>query len=103
MPEDRVDFEKIAWESPMKGVRFKAIRHGARQLRLVEYTREMEPHWCEKGHIRMVLEGRFEIRFEKETQIYNAGDGVFIPAGPEHKHKTRTLSEIVRAVFVEEI
>jgi hypothetical protein len=47
----RVDFEAVSWEVPMPGMRFKACRHGDTQLRLVEYTPEMEPHWCEKGHI----------------------------------------------------
>ena len=103
MTSYRVDFGRIPWETPMKGLRFKAVHEGKKQLRLVEYTKEMEPHWCEKGHIGQVLEGRFEIRFETEILIYNAGDGVFIPAGPEHKHNARTLTEVVRAVFVEEI
>jgi ethanolamine utilization protein EutQ (cupin superfamily) len=103
MSSYQVVFGEIPWESSMKGLRFKAVRQGKKQLRLVEYTKEMEQHWCEKGHIGQVLEGRFEIRFEKETLIYDAGDGVFIPSGPEHKHSARTITEVVRAVFVEEI
>jgi quercetin dioxygenase-like cupin family protein len=69
----------------------------------VEYTKDMPPHWCEKGHIGYVLEGQFEIKFEKETAIFNPGDGVFIPAGAEHKHMGRAITDVVRAVFVEEV
>ncbi len=98
-----IDFNNIPWETPMKGLRFKAMRQGGKQLRLVEYTKEMPQHWCEKGHIGYVLEGRFEIRFPGEVHIYNEGDGVFIPAGAEHKHMGRALTDIVRVVFVEEV
>lgn len=98
-----VDFKGISWETPLKGLRFKAVQHHGRQLRLVEYTREMESHWCEKGHIGYVLEGRFEIRFPGEVHIYNEGDGIIIPAGAEHKHMGKALTDIVRIVFVEEV
>jgi quercetin dioxygenase-like cupin family protein len=99
----RVDFDQVEWESPMKGLRFKAVRQAGRQLRLVEYTKEMEPHWCDKGHIGYVLEGRLEIRFAGEVQTYAAGNGVFIPAGGEHKHMGKALTDVVRVVFVEDI
>jgi len=99
----RIDLNELHWESPMRGLRFKAFQHQGRQLRLVEYTKEMELHWCEKGHIGYILEGQFEIRFDAEVQVYNAGDGVFIPPGPQHKHMARALTDIVRAVFVEDI
>jgi quercetin dioxygenase-like cupin family protein len=98
----KVDLESIPWETPIRGLRFKARREGGRQLRLVEYTPDMEPHWCEKGHIGYVLDGRFEICFGPETVIFNAGDGVFIPPGSEHRHMGRALSDVVRVVFVEE-
>ncbi len=97
-----IDFESLSWQSPMAGVRFKAVSHGGRRLRLVEYTPEMSPHWCDHGHIGYLLAGRFEIRFDRETLVYNTGDGVFIPAGPEHRHMARALSEVVRVVFVED-
>lgn len=103
MSSYRVVFDELNWETPVKGLRFKVLRHEGRQLRLVEYTKEMELHWCEKGHVGYMLEGQFEIRFDHETQIYAAGDGVFIPAGAQHKHMARALTDIVRTVFVEEI
>jgi ethanolamine utilization protein EutQ (cupin superfamily) len=103
MSRHRVDFKEIAWDSPMQGVRSKALGHRGKQLRLVEYTPAMEPHWCEKGHIGYVLDGRFEIRFADETLIYEPGDGVFIPSGREHRHMGRALTDVVRCAFVEDV
>lgn len=87
----------------MAGLRFRAMGQGGRRLRLVEYTKEMEPHWCENGHIGYVLDGKFEIKFDNETAVYEPGDGVFIPPGAEHKHMGRCLTEVVKAVFVEDV
>ena len=103
MVQYRVDFESIPWVTPMDGLRFKADKQGDKQLRLVEYTQEMEPHWCEKGHIGYVLEGRFEIRYDREVHIYNPGDGIFIPDGAEHKHMGKVLTDVVRVIFVEDV
>ena len=99
----RIDLNELSWESPMEGLRFKAFQHQGRRLRLVEYTKEMELHWCEKGHIGYIIEGRFEIRFDADVLIYNAGDGVFIPPGKEHRHMGRALTEVVKAIFVEDV
>ena len=66
-------------------------------------ARDLEPHWCEKGHIGYVLEGQLEITFENERLVYNPGDGIFIPSGKEHKHSGRVLSEVVRVIFVEDL
>ena len=75
----KIDFASIPWEMPMKGVRHKVMKQGDRQLRLVEYAKDLEPHWCEKGHIGYVLEGQLEITFENERVVYNPGDGVLYP------------------------
>jgi quercetin dioxygenase-like cupin family protein len=86
----------------MAGVRQKVFSDGAKRVRLVEYTRAMPPHWCEKGHFGYILEGTFEIEFPGGTHVFGPGDGVFIPDGAEHKHRARALSEVVRVVFVED-
>jgi ethanolamine utilization protein EutQ (cupin superfamily) len=99
----RVDFDSIPWEFPIKGLRCKTLQQGDRQLRLVEYTRDMEPHWCEKGHTGYVLEGQIEIRFERETVLYNPGDGIFIPHGSEHRHMGKAVSRVVRVIFFEDV
>jgi ethanolamine utilization protein EutQ (cupin superfamily) len=103
MNRHRVDFKTLAWETPIEGVRSKTLEQGGKKLRLVEYTPAMEPHWCEKGHIGCVLEGRFEIHFDDEVVVYESGDGVFIPSGGEHRHMGKALTDIVRVVFVEDV
>lgn len=97
----KIDFSTVAWESPIPGVRHKAVVERDVKLRLVEYTQEMAPHWCTVGHVGQILEGVFEITFDSGTQVFQAGDGVMIPSGDDHRHRARALSDVVRAVFVE--
>jgi mannose-6-phosphate isomerase-like protein (cupin superfamily) len=99
----RCDFETVQWTSPMDGVRHKVFPFQGRRLRLVEYSSEFEPHWCERGHIGQILDGRFQIEFKDCTEIFNSGDGIAIPDGPEHRHRATVLSGIVRALFVEDV
>ncbi len=87
----------------MPGVRQKVFHHGGKQIRLVEYSQEMQPHWCEKGHYGYMIEGTFEIEFSEGKQIFQAGDGLFLPAGPEHRHRAQVLTDIVKVVFVEDL
>jgi quercetin dioxygenase-like cupin family protein len=98
----RCDFESVQWTFPMKGVRHKVFPFQGRSVRLVEYSSEMEPHWCERGHAGYILEGEFQIEFTDGTQIFVSGDGIAIPGGREHRHKATVLSAVVRAVFVED-
>ena len=99
----KVDFDSLPWESPMKGVRFKALRQNGRQLRLVEYSGDMEPHWCEKGHIGYLLEGSFEITIGEEIHVFHPGDGIFLPPGEGHSHMGKVPSGIARVIFVEDV
>jgi hypothetical protein len=98
----KIDFDSVQWSSPMDGVRHKSFSFEDKFLRLVEYSSDMEPHWCERGHVGYILDGQFEIEFNQGVRIFNAGDGVVIPGGPDHKHKARVLSDIVRAIFIED-
>ena len=98
----RIKFTEIEWESSLQGARFKAVRAGAKQVRLAEFSQEfVEPHWCEKGHTGYVLEGVLEIDFHGRKEIFTAGDGLYIPAGPENGHKARTLTPVVRVILFE--
>ena len=97
-----MDFESMEWETPAEGVRFKAYEQGGRKLRLVEFSKEfVEPDWCTKGHIGYILEGQIEIDFDGQAIVFGPGDGVFIPAGEEHKHKGKALTDVVRIILVE--
>ncbi|UCC23308.1 MAG: cupin domain-containing protein [Planctomycetota bacterium] len=103
MAEHKVDFESMEWESPAAGVKCKAYEQGGRKLRLVEFGREfVEADWCRKGHIGHILEGQMEIDFDGEKEVFGSGDGVFIPAGEEHKHKGRVLTDTLKVILVED-
>lgn len=99
----KAEFDKLEWESPIKGMRHKYIDQNKLRLRLVEYSKEMQPHWCEKGHYGYVIEGQMEIDYESAMIIYRPGDGIFIPPGPDHRHRGIALTEKVLVFFVEEV
>lgn len=99
----KADFDKLEWESPIEGVRHKYIDQNNLRIRLVEYSKEMPPHWCEKGHYGYLIEGQMEIEYENSKIIYKAGDGIFIPDGPDHKHRGRVLSEKMLVFFIEKV
>lgn len=104
MNEYRVDFESMPWEQPAAGVRFKAFERDGQKLRLAEFTKKfMEADWCTRGHIGYVVEGEMEIDFHGRIVTFRPGDGLFIPAGNEHGHKARVLTESVTVVLVESI
>ena len=99
----RVDLESIPWESPAPGLRFKTYKREGRSLRLAEFTREfVEPDWCVKGHAGYVLAGQIEVDFHGKKVVFGAGDGLFIPAGSEHGHKARAITDSVTLVLVDE-
>lgn len=100
----RVDFEAIPWKSSMAGSRYRAFESGGKRLRVVEYADYFkDPHWCSRGHVGYVLEGKIEIDFDGDVITYGPGDGIFIPPGGEHRHKAKPLTEIVKVVLVEDI
>jgi quercetin dioxygenase-like cupin family protein len=103
MEQYKIDFESMAWESPAAGVKFKAYEQDGRKLRLAEFTKDfVEPDWCTKGHTGFILEGKMEIDFDGEKAVFGPGDGLFIPAGEEHRHKARTLTDTVKIFLVED-
>jgi hypothetical protein len=102
MNEYLIEFSSLDWESPMEGVRHKIIADENKRLRLVEYFPTMPAHWCEKGHFGLILEGRLEVEFERGKYVFDQSAGVFIPDGHVHRHKARALSDVVRAIFVED-
>ena len=102
MSAQKVEFCDIPWHSPVENIYDKSHQVNDKRLRLVEYARNMAPHWCSKGHVGYMLAGRMEIETDNETVVYNAGDGVYLPAGEQHRHKARILTDVVRVFFVEE-
>jgi hypothetical protein len=98
----KVDFESLPWEEPITGLRCKTFKQIGRQIRLIEYSRSLTPHWCYRGHFGYVLEGQMEITFDTGVELYEAGDGVFLPPGEEYRHMARVLTDVVRVIFVED-
>lgn len=97
----KVDFQELEWISLMKGVREKSVSQKGKKIRLVEYTKDMELHWCNKGHYGCVQAGSMKIEFKNEAHTYIPGDYVFIPGGDEHKHKAIPLTDKVKIMFIE--
>ena len=103
MTEYRVDFELLEWQTSLPGARFKAFQQGDRTLRLLEFAEGfVEPDWCTKGHIGYVLEGQLDVDFDGRIVRFSAGNGFFIPAGAESKHKASALTQVVRLLLVED-
>jgi quercetin dioxygenase-like cupin family protein len=98
-----MEFDKLRWETPVEGVRHKYIDQDELRLRLVEYSQEMPLHWCEKGHYGYLIEGQMEIEYDNEKIIYNPGDGIFIPDGPDHRHRGKALTDKVLIFFMEKV
>jgi quercetin dioxygenase-like cupin family protein len=101
--QHKIDFDKLEWESPIEGLRHKYFDQNGLRVRLVEYLKEMPPHWCEKGHYGYLIEGQMEIEYQNSRIVYESGDGIFIPDGPNHKHRVRVLSEKALVFFLEKV
>lgn len=81
----RVDFEKLPWIQAGEGIRFKCFEHCKRKIRLMELGETYRDNdWCVSGHASYILEGKFTVKFEERTEVFSAGDTVYIPAGTKH-------------------
>jgi hypothetical protein len=102
MDDYRALFDALEWQNAAPGLRYKAWRHGDKQLRLLEHSQEfIEPDWCEKAHSGMVLEGELEIDFQGRQVRFPQGSGLAIPAG--EKHKGRPVGPRVLIFLVEDV
>jgi quercetin dioxygenase-like cupin family protein len=98
-----VDFNDVPWESPAPGIRVKAVVRGGKKLRLVEFTHEfVEPDWCTKAHIGLVLEGELALDIDGIVHKFRAGDGLFIAGGERNRHRHHATPETTRLFLVEE-
>ncbi|MFA5826846.1 MAG: hypothetical protein WC825_12870 [Gallionellaceae bacterium] len=104
MQQYRILFDELDWQDSIRGARFKAHREGSKQVRLLEFTSEfVEPDWCEKGHVGIVLKGELEIDFHGRLVRYPEGSAIFIPSGAESGHKARSITAVTQLFLVEEI
>ncbi len=44
-----------------------------------------------------------EIDFNGKTVIFGPGNGLFIPAGEQHQHKARILTDVVKVILIEDL
>ena len=104
MEQYRILFDELDWQDSIRGARFKVHREGSKQVRLLEFTSEfVEPDWCEKGHVGIVLKGELEIDFHGRLVCYPEGSAIFIPSGAENGHKARSITAVTQLFLVEEI
>lgn len=100
----KIDFEGMEWQQVRPDVRQKVYCEGSRQIRLVEFeTSDGAEHWCEAGHIGYVLKGALSISFNGEVVSFEAGDGLFIPAGAVSKHRSVAIASGTRLLMVEDV
>ena len=100
----KIDFETMEWQQVRPDVRQKVYCEGPRQVRLVEFeTSDGAEHWCESGHIGYVLKGALSISFNGEIVSFEAGDGLFIPAGAASKHRSVAIACGTLVLMVEDL
>jgi len=100
----KISFETMEWQQVRPDVRQKVYCEGSRQVRLVEFqTSDGAEHWCETGHIGYVLKGELRISFNGAVIAFKVGDGLFIPAGAESKHRSVAISPGTQLLMVEDL
>jgi quercetin dioxygenase-like cupin family protein len=100
----KIDFDAMQWQQVRPDVRQKVYCEGSRQVRLIEFeTSDGAEHWCETGHIGYVLKGALSISFNGDVVAFRAGDGLFIPAGAESKHRSVKISSGTQLLMVEDL
>ena len=97
-------FASMDWENPGPKVRRKLHKVADRQLRVVEFEKDLEhPEWCRTGHIGYVLQGTLKLEFEGGTLEIGPGDGFVIPDGEASRHRPVPLTDRVRLVLSEQV
>ena len=85
-----IEFNKLDWEQPQKGIKQKSYTKGTTRIRLVRFNDEFkEKDWCTKGHIGFVIKGNLRVEFDKETIIFKEGNALWISEGVKYKHKVK--------------
>lgn len=90
----RIAFEDLPWEPALGATaRMKRIVREGKVFRLVEMTpQSSHDHWCEVGHIGMLVEGELEVTFDNGRTLFHAGDALMFPAGAKDRHRPRALT-----------
>lgn len=97
VPFCTIDWEKvesIEHEGETGKAFWKTLEVGNIRVRMVEYTPGYRAnHWCNKGHVLLVLEGELTTRLlNGKTFILKAGMSYQVQESPEIPHQSSTDS-----------
>jgi len=98
-----IKFSKMPWQElapSTKQKQFQTENELIRLLRLEDGFEEIG--WCTKGHIGVVMKGEITISINGTEYFYQKGDVLFIPPGPEHRHKAMIASNAFVELFLVE-
>ncbi len=100
----RVAFDDVDWEPTRDGTaRLKRVRRDGKVFRLVELTPgSVHHHWCDVGHIGMIVEGGLKIEFDAKKVELHAGDALVIPRGVKDRRRPRALGGRVLMFLIED-
>ena len=103
-----IQFEKIIWNKirrvELKGLSgssfWKTFEVGEIRIRMVDYSPGFESdHWCEKGHILLVLEGELIINMKNGDQ-HTLGKGEGFTVGDDLLNPHLACSDKGAKVFI---
>ncbi len=73
----------------------RAVEVGGIRMRMVEYTADYSAdHWCDRGHVVLVLEGEIVMEFEGD-RTFTVGPGTsFLVADDPHKVYAKSAAKL---------
>lgn len=83
-----IQFDAIAWEDDVPGIRDRATTVDGARWAIVEYAPGgCREQWCPDGHRGYVLQGAIEYEFEdgRPPMKAGAGDAFLLPGGVAHR------------------
>ena len=81
---------------------WRTRQFGAIRVRMVEYSPDyLADHWCEKGHILLVLEGRLETELADGRRVTLLPGQSYQVADGAEPHRSRTGTEGARLFIVD--
>jgi mannose-6-phosphate isomerase-like protein (cupin superfamily) len=100
MKLERIPFQVVDWgkaastEHAGESGRalWRTVQEGNVRVRFVEYSAGyLANHWCEHGHVLLVLEGEIVTELRDGRQfVLRAGDCYIVADGPEGAHRSRS-------------
>ncbi len=100
MKLEGIPFQVVDWANAAKSEHagetgrafWRTVEKGNVRVRFVEYSAGYRAdHWCERGHVLLVLEGELvtELR-DGQSFVLRAGDCDLVADGPAGAHRSRS-------------